>query len=81
MYKKPAEHYLPSDFMLASFSAYFSTPKMDAIYSFDTSVEFQHTTKRYVPEDSTIHDHRCENLKSYLAPTVEDWFWTIFTTM
>jgi hypothetical protein len=30
------------------------------------SVEFQRTTRRYIPEDRTLHNHRCENLKSYL---------------
>jgi hypothetical protein len=28
---------------------------------------FQRTTHRYIPEDNTLHDHRCENLKSYKA--------------
>jgi hypothetical protein len=38
---------------------------MDAICSSETSVETQRTTRRYIPEDDTLHDHRCENLKSY----------------
>jgi hypothetical protein len=25
----------------------------------------QQTTRRYIQEDVTIHNHRCENLKSY----------------
>jgi hypothetical protein len=29
------------------------------------SVDSQPTTRRYIPEDSTLHNHRCENLKSY----------------
>jgi hypothetical protein len=44
---------------------YFSTLKMEVIYSFETSVETQRTTRRYIPEYSTLHNHRCENLKSY----------------
>jgi hypothetical protein len=32
---------------------YFSTLKMEAIYSSETSVDFQWTTRRYIPEDST----------------------------
>jgi hypothetical protein len=28
-------------------------------------VDFQRTTRRYVPEDSTLHNQLCENLKSY----------------
>jgi hypothetical protein len=39
---------------------------MEAIYSSETSVDIQRTTRRYVPEDSTLHNHRWENLKSYM---------------
>jgi hypothetical protein len=31
----------------------------------EMSVEFQQTTWRYIPENRTLHNHRCENLKSY----------------
>jgi hypothetical protein len=48
---------------LVSCSAYSSTLKMEAICSFKTSVGFQRTTRRYIPEDGTVHNHRCENLK------------------
>jgi hypothetical protein len=36
-----------------------------AIFSSETSVDIQRTTRRYIPEDGTLHNHRCENLKSY----------------
>jgi hypothetical protein len=42
---------------------------MEAIYSSKTSVDFQQTTWRYIPEASTLHNHRCENLKSYIKYT------------
>jgi hypothetical protein len=29
------------------------------------SVDFQRTTRRYIPENRTLHNHLCENLKSY----------------
>jgi hypothetical protein len=45
-----------------SCSAY-STLMTEAICSFETSVEFQRTTWRYIPEDSTLHNHLCENPK------------------
>jgi hypothetical protein len=45
--------------------AYSSTPKIDAIFSSEMSVNFQRTTQRYIPEDRTLHNHRCENLNSY----------------
>jgi hypothetical protein len=38
---------------------------MEAICSSETSVGFQRNTRRYIPEDGTLHNHRCENLKSY----------------
>jgi hypothetical protein len=43
----------------------FSTLKMGAICSSETSVETQRTTQLHIPEDDTLHNHRCENLKSY----------------
>jgi hypothetical protein len=39
---------LPSDFTLVSFSAY-SALKMDVTYSYETSVDFQRNTRRYIP--------------------------------
>jgi hypothetical protein len=30
-----------------------------------SSVDFQWTTQHYIPEERTLHNHRCENLKSY----------------
>jgi hypothetical protein len=42
-----------------------STLKMEAICSYETSVDTQLTTRRYIPEDNTHHNHRCENLKFY----------------
>jgi hypothetical protein len=52
-------------FYAGSCLAYSSTLKMVAICSSETSVDFQRSTRRYIPEDSTLHNHRCENLKSY----------------
>jgi hypothetical protein len=39
---------------------------MEAICSSETSVETQRTTRRHIPEDDTLHNHRRENLKSNL---------------
>jgi hypothetical protein len=44
--------FLPPTFTLVSFSAYSLTLKMKAICSSETSVNFQRTTLRYIPEDS-----------------------------
>jgi hypothetical protein len=38
---------------------------MQAVYFSETSVDFQQTTQLYIPEDSTLNNHRCENQKSW----------------
>jgi hypothetical protein len=40
-------------------SDYFSTLKMEAIYSSETSVDSQRATRRYIPEDRTLHNSPC----------------------
>jgi hypothetical protein len=40
---------------------------MEAKWTYETSVDFQRTTRRYIPEGRTLHNHRCENLKSYIS--------------
>jgi hypothetical protein len=45
---------MPPAFTLVSCSAYSSALKMEAIYSSETSVDIQRTTRRYIPEDSTF---------------------------
>jgi hypothetical protein len=40
---------------------------MEALCSSETSADAQRTTRRYIPEDGTLHNKRCENLKSYTA--------------
>jgi hypothetical protein len=42
-----------------------STLKMEAICSSETSIETQRTTRRHIPKDETLQNHRCGNLKSY----------------
>jgi hypothetical protein len=42
-----------------------SNLKMEAICSFETSVDLHRSTRRYIPEGRTLHNHRCENLASY----------------
>jgi hypothetical protein len=58
---------LPPAFTLVSCSVWSSTLKMETIYSSDTSVDFQRTTRRYIPENSTLRNHRGEDLRSYTA--------------
>jgi hypothetical protein len=52
-------------FMLVSCLAYFSTFNMEATCNPETSVNFQRTMRRYIPEARTLRYRRCENLKSY----------------
>jgi hypothetical protein len=40
---------------------------MKAASTSETLVNFYQTTRRYNPEDSHLHTHRRENLKSYLG--------------
>jgi hypothetical protein len=47
----------------------FSTLKMKAILSSETSVHFTRSTRRHIPKDDILHNHRCENLKSYIEST------------
>jgi hypothetical protein len=51
--------------MLVSCLTYSCTLKREAIFSSETSVDFQQTTLRYIPEDRTLYNHRWENLKRY----------------
>jgi hypothetical protein len=44
----------------------FSTLKMEAIQSSETSVQSTTSTRRHTPEDDILHSHRRENLKSYI---------------
>jgi hypothetical protein len=44
----------------------YSILKIEAVCSSETSVDFQQAIRRCIPEDSTHHNHHCENLKSYL---------------
>jgi hypothetical protein len=45
---------LPPALTLVSHSAYSSALKMEEICSSETSVDFERTTRRYMPEDSTV---------------------------
>jgi hypothetical protein len=46
--------------------AYYSTRKMEAIRSSETSVDFPNTTRRYIRDDKTLYNHHCEIFKSYI---------------
>jgi hypothetical protein len=59
--------------MLVSSLIYSSTLKMGRNFFSETSVDFQRTARRCIPEDKNIHNHSCENLKSYIQILVEKY--------
>jgi hypothetical protein len=44
---------------------------MEAVHTSETSVNFNLTIQRYIPEDSELHTRRRENLKSYSNPITD----------
>jgi hypothetical protein len=58
---------LPLLYTFVYCSAYSSTLKMEATCSSRTSVDFQWTTWRYIPEDIIFHNRRYDTLKSYIS--------------
>jgi hypothetical protein len=85
-YQDIACNFRQACFILVSNLAYFSTLKMEATCFFETSVDLQRTTRRYISEDRTPHKHRCENLKSYemvltmVYNTRDCWFLDLFSS-
>jgi hypothetical protein len=55
---------LATCFTLVSCMANFSALKFVATCSSETWADFQRTVRHYIPKDITLHNHRCENLKS-----------------
>jgi hypothetical protein len=49
---------------VVSFSDYSSALKIEATFSSETSIDFQRTTRLYIPEDGTVHIDRCQNLRA-----------------
>jgi hypothetical protein len=45
--------------------------KLEATGSSETSVDFHQTTRRYIPQARTLHNYRCENLKSYIIQIIK----------
>jgi hypothetical protein len=53
--------------MLVSCLAYSAALKLEAIYSSETSVDFQQTTQHCILEHRTLHKNCYEDFKSYLG--------------
>jgi hypothetical protein len=58
---EPLEKLLTACFMLISRLAY-STLIMEVACSSEPLVDFQRTTRDGIPEDSTLHKHRCNGV-------------------
>jgi hypothetical protein len=43
---------------------------MEAVRTSETSINFNVTPRRYIPEDSELHIRRRENLKSHNYPSI-----------
>jgi hypothetical protein len=48
----------------------------EAACSSETSVDFQWPVWGYIPDDNTLHNHRCKNLKSYKGKQFHSMFRT-----
>jgi hypothetical protein len=59
---------LLASYMLLVFCLAYSSILMMETCSSETSVDTQRTIWRYIPEDRTLHNHSCENIKSYNIP-------------
>jgi hypothetical protein len=57
--------YLP-DLVPVAYLAYSLILKMEAVRSSETSLKFYLTAQHHIPEESILHSHRCENLKSHI---------------
>jgi hypothetical protein len=77
--KKPvwSKTLLTSHFMMVSLLACSSTWKLEATCLYETSVDFQWTTRRYIPKDRTLHNHRCDDMQSH--PFFANCFTTILS--
>jgi hypothetical protein len=52
--------------MLVSCLVYSLTLKLEVTCSSEKAADFQQTTWHYIPEDRTLHNLHCENLKCYI---------------
>jgi hypothetical protein len=50
---------LAACFILVSFLAHSSTLKMETTHFSEMYFDFQLTTRRYIPEDRNLYNHRC----------------------
>jgi hypothetical protein len=54
---------------------------MEAIYSSETSVDFQWNTRRYIPEDSTLNFKSSVPHREHIGSQVKEKFWNNLATL
>jgi hypothetical protein len=64
--------HLQGGFFYCSPLAEFSTLKLEATRSSETSVN-PGSTQHHIPEDDIRHSHRCENLRSYMGNIIQGY--------
>jgi hypothetical protein len=64
-FQRTAGSKLATCFTLVSCLANSSSLKLEATCSSETSVDFQQTTWSYIPQDTSLPNHSCENPNSY----------------
>jgi hypothetical protein len=69
---------LPPAYLLVLLKFFFDPEDGGDMFLSETSVASQQTTRLHIPEDDTLHNHRCENLKSYIQ---QSYFYLIFTLL
>jgi hypothetical protein len=61
---------LPPDLTLVSYLAYSSTLKMEATYSFETSVDIQQIARHYIPVDRILYRKKYLQISFYLTENI-----------
>jgi hypothetical protein len=60
-------NHFPHASTLVSCLAYFSTLKMETIFSSEASVDFQQNIRHYIPEDRTLNDDYVSQCSDYCS--------------
>jgi hypothetical protein len=60
---KQKQAFIASCFLIPTSLSFSLTLKMEAVRSSETSLNFYRSTRHHIPEDSTLRNHRCKNIK------------------
>jgi hypothetical protein len=76
-FRRNIQALLPTWFHAGSCSVYSSTLKVEEICPSETSADFQRTTRRYIPEDRTLH---CRYTSHRVAIILQLYYWQSSST-